>query len=62
MGCVPSPDPNVPPCNLDQAPVLPSEIEAARNAQNAEKAKPAPVAKKRTGARSVISTRKKAEQ
>jgi len=28
IGCVPSPDPNVPPCNLDQSPMVPSLVEA----------------------------------
>lgn len=36
IGCVPSPDPNVPPCDLDQTPVMPSDLENAAG----EKEKP----------------------
>jgi hypothetical protein len=36
MGCVPSSDPKVAPCELDQAPVLPSEIAAAKKQAEAQ--------------------------
>ena len=47
-GCVPSPNPDVPPCDLDPLPIMPSEVsqkakekeEAARSKIKNKKAKP----------------------
>lgn len=47
VGCVPSPNPDVPPCDLDQLPIMPSEVaqkakdkEAARSIIKNKKPKP----------------------
>ena len=37
IGCVPSPNPDVPPCDLDQLPIMPSEV--AQKAKEKEAAK-----------------------
>lgn len=37
IGCVPSPNPDVPPCDLDQTPLMPSDIIKNQAAEGAEK-------------------------
>lgn len=36
IGCVPSPNPDVPPCDLDQTPLMPSDIIKKQAAEGAE--------------------------